>query len=63
LKGYAHPARYQALSAAGKIPADLAAKLPSSSEYANVKFVSDINALTQANTDLTNDWQSKVLGQ
>jgi putative spermidine/putrescine transport system substrate-binding protein len=63
LKGYAHPARYQALSTAGKIPADLAAKLPSASEYANVKFVSDINALTQASTDLTNDWQSKVLGQ
>ena len=39
LKGYAHPARYQALAAANKIPADLAAKLPNSAQYANVKFV------------------------
>lgn len=63
LKGYAHPARYQKLSDAGKIPADLAAKLPSPSEYANVKFVSDINKLTAASNALTANWQSQVLGQ
>ncbi|MBA2682757.1 MAG: extracellular solute-binding protein [Ktedonobacteraceae bacterium] len=63
LKGYAHPARYQKLAAAGKIPADLAAKLPSSSEYANVKFVSDITKLTTASNALTANWQSQVLGQ
>jgi len=39
LKGYAHPSRYLALAAANKIPADLAAKLPNSDQYKNVKFV------------------------
>ncbi len=63
LKGYAHPVRYQKLADAGKIPADLAAKLPSSSEYANVKFVSNINTLTTASNVLTQNWQSQVLGQ
>lgn len=63
LKGYAHPVRYQKLADAGKIPADLAAKLPSPTEYANVKFVSDINKLTTASNALTQNWQSQVLGQ
>jgi len=63
LKGYAHPVRYQALQAAGKIPADLAAKLPSSDQYANVKFVTDINELTNATNTLNSNWQSQVLGQ
>src|SRR3979411_3404337 len=35
LKGYAHPARYQKLVAAGKVPADLSAKLPPASHYAH----------------------------
>lgn len=63
LKGYAHPARYQALQAAGKIPADLAAKLPAAEQYANVKFVTDITALTNATNTLNQKWQSQVLGQ
>ncbi len=62
LKGYAHPVRYQTLANAGKIPADLAAKLPSASEYTNVKFVSDIDKLTNAASTLTANWQSQVLG-
>ena len=40
LKGYAHPARYQALVTANKVPADLAAKLPPASEYTNLNFPS-----------------------
>jgi putative spermidine/putrescine transport system substrate-binding protein len=38
LKGFAHPMRFQALVAAGKVPAALQAKLPSSAQYKNVKF-------------------------
>ena len=63
LKGYAHPARYQKLVAAGKIPADLAAKLPAAEQYANVKFVTDQNLLATAANTVTQNWQSQVLGQ
>ena len=63
LKGYAHPVRYQVLANAGKIPADLAAKLPSADQYKNVQFVTDINLLTTASNTLTANWQSQVLGQ
>lgn len=63
LKGYAHPVRYQALQSAGKIPADLAAKLPSAEQYAKVKFVTDIQALTNATNTLNSNWQSQVAGQ
>lgn len=62
LKGYAHPVRYTALAAAGKIPADLAAKLPASSQYEKVQFVTDINKLTDATNTLTANWASQVSG-
>jgi putative spermidine/putrescine transport system substrate-binding protein len=62
LKGYAHPARYKKLSDAGKIPADLAAKLPPASQYNNVKFVTDLNKLTTASNVVTQNWGSQVLG-
>ncbi|QBD83728.1 extracellular solute-binding protein [Ktedonosporobacter rubrisoli] len=63
LTGYAHPARYKKLVAAGKVPADLAAKLPPAEQYNSVKFVSD-PAKLKAATDLVNqNWQSQVLGQ
>jgi putative spermidine/putrescine transport system substrate-binding protein len=61
LKGYAHPARYQVLSAAGKIPADLAAKLPPASEYANIKFPS-LAQLEAASTVVAQNWGPQVLG-
>lgn len=63
LRGYAHPVRYNVLQAAGKIPADLAAKLPSSEQYTKVQFVTDIDALTNATNTLNQNWQSQVLGQ
>ncbi len=63
LTGYAHPARYQKLVAAGKVPADLAAKLPPADQYANVKFVSDQDKLTAATNLVNQNWQSQVLGQ
>ena len=62
LKGYAHPARYQKLVAAGKVPADLSAKLPAAEQYSNVKFVTDLNLLSTAATALNTNWQSQVLG-
>jgi putative spermidine/putrescine transport system substrate-binding protein len=38
LKGYCHPARFNAMSAAGKIPAELLAKLPPAEAYAKAIF-------------------------
>jgi putative spermidine/putrescine transport system substrate-binding protein len=61
LKGYAHPARYQKLVAANKVPADLAAKLPPASQYANIKFPS-LTQLGAATTIVANKWGSQVLG-
>lgn len=61
LKGYAHPARYQALVAANAVPADLAAKLPPASQYANIKFPT-LDQLNAASTIVTNNWGTQVLG-
>jgi putative spermidine/putrescine transport system substrate-binding protein len=61
LKGYAHPARYQALVAANKVPADLAAKLPPASQYTNVKFPS-LAQLDAAATAVNQNWGPQVLG-
>ncbi len=61
LKGYAHPARYQKLVAAGKVPAALAAKLPPAAQYANVKFPS-LAQLTAASTTVSQNWGPQVLG-
>ncbi len=61
LKSYAHPARYQKLAAAGKVPADLAAKLPPAAQYANLKFPS-LAQLTAASTPVYQNWGPQVLG-
>jgi putative spermidine/putrescine transport system substrate-binding protein len=60
LKGYAHPIRYDALNAAGKIPADLAAKLPSADLYKKVTIVTDIDKITAAKTTLGTGWKIVV---
>src|SRR6266704_3139508 len=62
LTGYAHPARYQALVSAGKVPADLAAKLPPAAQYANVKSPSP-DQLNAASSVITQNWGTQVLGQ
>ena len=62
LTGYAHPARYQALVSAGKVPSTLAAKLPPPEQYANVKSPS-IDQLTTASSTITQNWGTQVLGQ
>lgn len=56
LAGYAHPIRYDVLNTAGKIPADLAAKLPSADLYKNVTLVTDIDKITAAQTALGTGW-------
>ena len=38
LEGYCHPARFNAMSAAGKIPAEVLAKLPPAEAYAKAVF-------------------------
>ena len=62
LKGYAHPARYQKLVAAGKVPADLAAKLPPPEQYTKVKFVTDLSQQDAATTVVNQNWGPQVLG-
>jgi putative spermidine/putrescine transport system substrate-binding protein len=61
LAGYAHPARYTALAAAGKIPASLAALLPAASEYAGVQFP-NLDQITKASATVTQYWDSMVGG-
>ena len=60
LKGYAHPIRYDVLNTAGKIPADLAAKLPSADLYKKVTLVTDITKITAAQTALAAGWKIVV---
>ncbi len=60
LKGYAHPIRFDALNTAGKIPADLAAKLPSADLYKKVTLVTDITKITAAQTTLGTGWKIVV---
>ena len=62
LKGYAHPARYNALVSANKVPADLAARLPPASQYANVTFVTDLTKQTTATNVVNQNWGPQVLG-
>lgn len=62
LKGYAHPIRFDALQAAGKIPADLAAKLPSADLYKKVTIVTNIDKITAAKTTLGTGWKIVING-
>ncbi len=59
LGGYAHPIRFTAMLAAGKIPADLLAKLPSPEAYKTVRFATDAqnNAAKKA---LADQWAKTV---
>jgi putative spermidine/putrescine transport system substrate-binding protein len=59
LKGYAHPIRFNAMLAAGKIPAELMAKLPSADAYKAVKFASETQT-TAAKTVLADMWPKLV---
>jgi putative spermidine/putrescine transport system substrate-binding protein len=59
LAGYAHPIRFNALAAAGKIPADLLAKLPSPDAYKAVKFATQDQS-TAAKKVLADMWPKVV---
>ncbi len=59
LKGYAHPIRFSAMLAAGKIPQEMLAKLPSPAAYKDVKFASDAQN-TKAKNTLSDMWPKVV---
>jgi putative spermidine/putrescine transport system substrate-binding protein len=61
LKGYAHPARYEAMAKAGKIPASLANLLPPASEYTNVHFPT-VAQISKAAAIVVKNWDSMVGG-
>jgi putative spermidine/putrescine transport system substrate-binding protein len=61
LKGGAFPARFVALQKAGKIPADLAAKLPSADVMAKVSFPT-ADQSKAAKDAIAKDWGPKVAG-
>nr|WP_245909731.1 ABC transporter substrate-binding protein [Rhodobacter viridis] len=60
LKGYCHPARFNAMSAAGKVPAELLAALPPADAYAKAYFptLAEVDANKAA---VTAGWD-KVVG-
>jgi putative spermidine/putrescine transport system substrate-binding protein len=60
LKGYCHPIRFNAMSKAGKIPADLLAKLPPADAYEKAVFPT-LDAQNAAKAKITADWD-KVVG-
>jgi putative spermidine/putrescine transport system substrate-binding protein len=59
LKGYCHPARFNSLVAAGKVPQEMLDKLPPAELYAKAVFPSlpDQTAMTQV---ITGQWDSVV---
>jgi putative spermidine/putrescine transport system substrate-binding protein len=59
LKGYCHPIRFNAMSAAGSIPADLLAKLPPAANYAKAVFPT-LDQQTAYKTEITTNWDSVV---
>jgi len=63
LGGYAHPIRYAVLNAAGKIPPDVAAKMPAADLYTKVQLVTDVSKITAAETALAAGWKIVVNSQ
>lgn len=59
LKGYCHPIRFNAMSAAGKIPADVLAKLPPAENYAKAVFPS-IAEQDASKKVITTQWDAVV---
>ena len=59
LAGYCHPIRFNAMSAAGKIPQDLLAKLPDAANYAKAIFPS-IAEQNAAKATISSKWDSVV---
>lgn len=59
LKGFAHPIRFNALVAAGKVPADVLAKLPSADAYKAVTFATQEQSAV-AKKALADTWPKVV---
>ena len=59
LEGFAHPARFNALVAANKIPQALMKELPSAAAYKNIKFAS-LDQQTKAKKTLADLWPKLV---
>ncbi len=59
LKGYCHPIRFNAMSAAGSIPQDLLAKLPPADNYAKAAFPS-LDDQAKAKEVIAGQWDSVV---
>ena len=60
LKGYCHPIRFNAMSAAGKLPAELLEKLPPAASYAAAVFPS-LDEQNASKAKITAEWD-KVVG-
>jgi len=60
LKGYAHPIRYNDLVMRDKIPADLAAQLPSADLYAQAVFPTSSAQTAQVREKITQQWMAEV---
>jgi len=61
LAGFVHPARYEALVKAGKVPASLAAQLPTAAEYAGTQFAT-LDQITKASNLCVANWDKMVGG-
>jgi putative spermidine/putrescine transport system substrate-binding protein len=59
MKGYAHGVQQTDLEARGVIPADIAAKLPSSAEFASAVAPTDAQ-VTAAKTLIVDGWMKTV---
>jgi putative spermidine/putrescine transport system substrate-binding protein len=59
LAGYCHPIRFNALAAAGKLPADLMAKLPAAENYAKAVFPS-LAEQDAAKKQIAAEWDTVV---
>jgi putative spermidine/putrescine transport system substrate-binding protein len=59
LKGYCHPIRFNAMSDAGSIPADLLAKLPPAANYAKAVFPT-LDQQDAYKKTITENWDSVV---
>jgi putative spermidine/putrescine transport system substrate-binding protein len=59
LKGYCHPIRFNAMVKAGKVPAELLAKLPPAEAYAKAVFPT-LDQQGAAKTTITKQWDTVV---
>lgn len=59
LKGYCHPIRFNALAAAGKIPADVLAKLPPADAYSKAVFPT-LDEQATMKQEITRNWDTVV---